>query len=381
MRKFVPLFIASFFLSIHVGTLLYVNSSFLTTFFSPWIVSVLFLIGATLAIVLFLFTPRLIEKLGKHFLLISYLFLTLVTTLLLALSPSGLIVAVSFVIYSSTIPLVHYILDIFVEEFSSDGKTGLIRGFYLTILSTGILLGPLLFTFLSLGNSLKPLYVLGFLLIVIPLLLAVFSIRSPKATSHNLHHRALLPFGAWWRAKSVRRATLARLVLELFYGFMIIYTPLYLHSTLGFEWSVIGIMFTIMLLPFVIFQLPVGELADKILGEKELMIVGFIVMIGSLVSMPYLGLVVTSWTLALFFSRVGASLVQVTTDSYFFKHIGSQDAGFISIFRLAQPTGFMLGTLVGVLFSNLFSFEKLFFVMAVVVFFGLKEALLLRDTR
>lgn len=380
MMRFVPIFIASFFLSMHWGILLYVNSSLLGNFFEPNIVSLLFLLGAIVNILLFLFAPRLIERFGKRPLLFFSITLTAVSTLNLALAATQLAVAISFIIYVSLLPIIFYCLDIFLEEFSIDIKTGEIRGVYLTFLNLGIIIGPLILAYLAKEDGFKLVYLVATLLLVPPILLALFSFKSRTPKWHGLHHHAFLPLHSWWRTKSVRRVTFARLVLESFFAFMVIYTPLYLHGVLGFEWSTLGVMFSIMLLPFILFQWPVGELADRFVGEKEFMILGFLFMGIALVFMPYLGATAVLWTLVLFLSRVGASFVEVTTDSYFFKHVDARDTGLLSIFRLARPISMVLGAFVGALVLNLFSFEKIFFVMAVIVFFGLKESLFLRDT-
>ena len=162
---------------------------------------------------------------------------------------------------------------------------------------------------------------------------------------------------------------------------MIIYTPIYLHSTLGFEWSELGIIFTVMLLPFVLLEWPAGELADRLWGEKEIMSTGFLIICVSLLIMPFIGKVFWAWMVILFISRVGASLVETMTESYFFKHVKAEDTGLLSIFRLTRSVGNIFGIAVGVVALNLFSFDKIFFVVAVVVFFGLKESLYLKDTR
>ena len=97
--------------------------------------------------------------------------------------------------------------------------------------------------------------------------------------------------------------------------------------------------------------------------------------------MPFLGKVFLAWVIILFCSRVGASFVEIMTESYFFKQIGPTDTGFISIFRLARPVSIVLGATIGVLALNLFSFEKIFFVVVVVILFGLQQSLSLKDTK
>ena len=96
--------------------------------------------------------------------------------------------------------------------------------------------------------------------------------------------------------------------------------------------------------------------------------------------MPYLEASVVVWTIVLFLSRVGASFVEVTSESYFFKHVDPTETGLLSIYRLTNPLSVVLATTVGVFALNLFSFEKMFFILAIIIFFGLKESLLLRDT-
>jgi MFS family permease len=161
---------------------------------------------------------------------------------------------------------------------------------------------------------------------------------------------------------------------------MVIYVPIYLHTGLGFAWSELGIIFTVMLLPFVLFEWPAGELADRLWGEKEIMSAGFLITCASLIVMPFVGKVFWAWMVILFVSRVGASLIESMTESYFFKHINASDTGLISIFRLTRSVSFAFGATLGVLALNFFSFEKIFFVVAVLVLFGLKESLSLKDT-
>lgn len=136
-----------------------------------------------------------------------------------------------------------------------------------------------------------------------------------------------------------------------------------------------------MLLPFVLFEWPVGKLADTKYGEKEIMSLGFFLMGLALIFMPFLGHTVVYWTMVLFLSRVGASFVEVTTESYFFKHVDSRDIGFINIYRLVRPIALILAPIIGVLAINVFSFTASFLVIAIIVFWGLKQSLHLKDTR
>src|SRR3989344_3059741 len=95
--KFASVFIASIFLSLHLGAVFYVNSSLLSNFFTPDIVSLLFFIGAVGNTILFLFAPKLIELVGKRYLLFLFLILTAISTFGLAVTNTwpNVLIAVS----------------------------------------------------------------------------------------------------------------------------------------------------------------------------------------------------------------------------------------------------------------------------------------------
>lgn len=380
MLRFVPIFITALFLSIHTGALLYTTSTFLERFFSIGMVSLIFLAAAAINIVLFLLAPRLLKHFGKSLLLLFFLFITGGATLGLANAESGANAAFLFLIYGSFLFMNYYFLDIFLEELSKDSKTGEIRGLYFTFVNAGITLGPLVVALFARDNSLKLIYLAGALLLAPAIIITLLSFKlKPRGT--YAEKKVNLPFKEWWRNKDVRRATLAKAVLETFFAIMVIYTPLYLHGVLGFAWTELGIIFTVALLPFVFLEWPAGELADRFLGEKEIMSLGFFITGCTLLAMPFIGKSFVVWMLLLLLSRVGASLVEITTESYFFKHVTVSDTGLLSIFRLTRPTSIILATIIATSSLYFLSMEKLFIVLAVVIFLGLRESLYLKDTR
>ena len=382
MMRFLAIFSAVFFLSIHYGVILYVHSSFLSEFFGSNSVSIIILIGTLGSVIFFLFAPKLIRTLGKHTFLYISLVAVLASSLFMAVATTALTVAVSSIIYSCLIPMTYYCLDIFLEEISQEKKTGQIRGLYLTAISLGVATGPFILSFLAtIWQGYQSLYTAGAILLIPPIILAIFSLKSSTPKSHGSYHHSLrLPFVSWWQTVNIRRVTLARFILETFYSLMIIYTPIYLYKIIGFEWSELGIIFTVMLLPFILFDWIGGEIADKFWGEKELMTLGYLVTGFSLLFMPFIGKDFWMWMAVLFFSRVGASLVETMTDTYFFKKIKMSDTGLLSIFRLTRSGGNVFGILLGLFILNVFSYQIMFFVLAIIVFFGLRESMSLRDT-
>ena len=378
-RHFLPIFLASILLSVHYSSTLYINSSFLGKFFSSSGVSFIFVAGALVDIFFFTRIPALIERFGKRVLFVAFLAAEAGATLGLALSTNALSAGAWFVIYSGTLAIVYYLLDLFLEDVSVNKKTGEIRGLYLTLVNAAIVAGPLIVAKLVSGDAFTKVYFFAFALLL-PIFLAPFFLPSSALTRKREKFSHLLSFKTWFHNNNVRRVTLARLVLNLFYTLMIIFTPLYLREIIGFDWQEIGLMFSIMLLPFVLFEWPVGELQDRAWGEKEIMTLGFFISGTALLVMPFLGKSFFIWTIVLFISRIGASWIEISTESYFFKKINSQDAGLISIFRMTNPISIVLGALAGGVFISLLPFNYLFFVVAFVVLFGMKESLFIKDT-
>lgn len=380
MLRLIPVYVSAFFLSLNFGAQLYIASSLLAGFFNPEDVALFFILGAISNTLLFLISPWLIRRFSKESLLFFFLIATTLATFFEALAWNATMVAIAFVVYTGAISMAYYCFDIFVEELSEDRHTGELRGIYLTFVNAGIAVGPLLLSLLIKDDLFRQTYLATTALMLMPLLLT-FPLLFKRARTHLPPEALGLPFKRWWHSRNVRAVTLAKLVLETFFALMVIYTPLYLREVLHFEWSELGIIFTVALLPFVLFEWPAGALADHFFGEKEIMSIGFFMTGATLLVMPFLGRSFIAWLIILFLSRVGASLIEIMTESYFFKKIHASDTGFLSIFRLTRSVSIALGAVIGMTSLYFFSFEKIFFVVAVIIFLGLKESLYIKDTR
>jgi predicted MFS family arabinose efflux permease len=163
---------------------------------------------------------------------------------------------------------------------------------------------------------------------------------------------------------------------------MVIYTPLYLANEAGFDWDAIGLILFVGLMAYVFLEYPVGIIADRYLGEKEMMLGGFLLMAVSTASFTFLaGAPVLLWMLAMFLTRAGASLVEATTESYFFKHTDGTDANIIGFFRITRPLSYVFGALLGSFALLYFPLGALFLVLGLLMIVGFSFAFLLKDTR
>ncbi len=162
---------------------------------------------------------------------------------------------------------------------------------------------------------------------------------------------------------------------------MVIYTPLHLVH-LGFSWADIGIIFSIMLLPFLFFELPLGPIADKYTGEKEIMAIGFIILGLSTISLSF----ITSsnlfvWAILLFATRTGASFVEVMSETYFFKQVTGSRIHAISFFRLTRPIALIISPLIASVSILYFGEQYSFIVLGIICLYGLRFVIPIVDTR
>src|SRR5690606_32660033 len=137
-------------------------------------------------------------------------------------------------------------------------------GTFLTIANTALIISPLLAGLLLRDTELYGRVYLFSAGILIPaLFILFFSFRHFKDPIYRATP-LIKTFRELKKYPDILRIVRVDFVLRFFYAWMVIYTPLYLHNYIGLEWSSIGVIFTIMLIPFALFELPLGTLADRI---------------------------------------------------------------------------------------------------------------------
>lgn len=182
--------------------------------------------------------------------------------------------------------------------------------------------------------------------------------------------------------KNIQRIFAAHFFMRFFFTWMVIYMPIYLHEHIGFSWSELGIMFTIMLLPFVLLEYPLGRIADTYLGEKEILATGFIIMALSTALVPFITSAnIILWTLLLVSMRIGAASAEIMTESYFFKHVDGDDAHIISFFRALRPISYICGPIVATVALTFISIQNIFLLLGIILFLSLPFSLELDDTK
>lgn len=379
-RTVIITMIAGFVFSLQNAATVYVNSSYASLFVNDKLVGLLYTIAAILALTGTHVLPKMISARSAKPILLSLLTAGAIILFGLSVITSPVLFALLFILYFAVNTFAYYCFDIIIESLSTTTTTGRIRGAFLTSLNMGYVIAPFISGNIVEKFSYPTLYaiVAGVLLLVV--VLVACTQRQQSTTKHT---ESLAAYRSFFTNRDLRGVFVTNFLLQFFYAWMVIYTPIYLHEYLHISWQTLGIIFTIMLSAFVLLQYPLGRLADLILGEKELMIGGLII---AALATPLIVIVDghgSIWILGLllFATRVGASAIEVASESYFFKHIKTRQTRSLSIFRSTSSIAYIIAPLLGSLILNKQPIEVLFFVLATILIIGTIAPLSIKDTR
>ena len=335
-------------MAVHYASVAYVNSSLLTQFVQNKTLGILYIVGSILSLISLVLAPSFLRKIGNKKTLLIFILLEIFAVLGMGSFEAALLIIFLFLLHQAAESMLYFSLDIELEEQTKiESATGSKRGIFLTTQNIAWVLSPFAISFLISGNNLENAYFLsGLALMPLFLIALLFFKKIKNAEARNTHFLSTL--SALYKEKDKAKIVGAQFVLNFFFSWMIIYLPLLLNE-IGFGWDKIGLLLTIMLLPYLFFELPAGILADRKFGEKEALILGFLIMVFSTAVIPFLQTpVFWIWAVILFATRIGASLVEISSESYFFKHVKEIDTGAISLFRMARPFSFILAPLLSI---------------------------------
>lgn len=321
----------------------------------------------------------LADKLGRKRLLIAsflllsaVLFVFFVNTRLYAL----IVLQIAFGIAMATAWVVS---EAFIKDISPSGRRGEFRSFFGTFANAGLFIGPVIGGFIADRFAIRTPYIFSALLLLASLII-VFKLRDNMHNStrdgknNEIGKDDLLAVLKEFRQhRELNVLALCTVSLFFWYSARWVFGPLFLHH-LGYSPFVIGLWIGISAAPFLIFQIPLGKLGDKI-GKTRLICLGFVIStifiipLGFLESLP--SLVVT-----IFVISFGTTLVEPLIEARVTDIVPQERYGAYSgIFEFAKTLGFMLGPVSSSLFVYLFGISYSF--LPTVIFFILTLALFL----
>ncbi len=376
------IYLLGFLFTLHATLPVYINSTFLSHFTSERFVGILYVISSILTIIAFITIPKILRRFGNYPTVITLLTIELISMLGLGFAQNDTLISLFFITSFMATALIGFNIDIFLEHFSSDSQTGKIRGTLLSTSNIAWIISPLIASFILTDGDYWKIFLAATVILFPIFFLTHHNLKNFKDSEYRI-----IPFKKTVREiitdKNIRGVFTVSFLLQFFYSWMIIYTPLYLYAHIGFSWQEIGVMFSIMLVPFVLTEAPLGKLADTRWGEKEVMSVGFIVIALATGMIAFIqAKSILLWTAILFVSRVGASMVEIMSETYFFKKIDSGKANIIGLFRTMRPWAYVISPLLAtILFGLGLDIKYIFIVLAIIMFSGLHWSLELEDTK
>lgn len=384
-HRYVPIYVASLLLMFHTFVVAYINSSFLEKFIGTESVGAVYITTSALTVLIFLFISHVLHKIGNFKLTLALLIVDGLAVLGMAYAESLRVVVPLMAAHLIIVPLIIFNLDVFMEEHigNDEGLTGTRRGLLLTLLSLVGALSPFISSELiakANGAFTYPYIVsaLALLPIIFILLFYFKDFQDPPYTDM----KALEAIRGFWLRKDIRAVFIVHFVLQIFFMCMVVFTPLYLIKYIGLSWAQFGMVMFFGQLAYVIMEYPIGIVADKLIGEKEMMALGLMIMAISTAWISFVSVQsVIMWAVVMFVTRIGASFVEVTTEVHFFKRTNSTDAQIISFFRVTRPLAYIVGAIIASLSLLYLPFNLLFVVIAFLMIPAMFVTLDIQDTK
>lgn len=364
---------AGFLFSLSVALMAYINSSFLSAFVGEKLVGVIYASGSVVLILAFLLIPRIFGKLGGYKFLLLIIGLDILSILAFVLAKNAWSVIIAFIFGFAFNTIIIFSLDEFLEILSKNSTTGGIRGAYLTITSLAWILSQLILTFgkIKEGFPFRGVYLLAFFVMTLFFFLSLFTLKNISDPRYD-KIKTIKFVGRFFKNKNLFRIYGINFLLQFFYSWMVIYTPIYLFAYLDFDWKQIGMIFSVMLLPFIIFPFPLGKYSDKI-GERKLLMLGFFMTAFFTFILFFIQKhEVWIWALVLFATRAGASIIETMSDAYFFKHIKPENEEFVGVYRSVPSMAYIIGPLsASLVFLLVPSFNFIFLILGALMLCGI----------
>ena len=380
-QVFRVLYLANFLFSFGIALPAYTTSSFLNQFIPDKFVGILYANASILTIAVLTQMPRILRLFSNFRVAVTLIAAQIAFLITLATTTNSAMVVSSFILYWVTITLLVFSLDTFLESFSSDNATGEIRGKFSSISNLAWILAPMSAGILLTDSDYWKVYTVAAATLLLVLFVIVKHFNNFKDPLYD-NVRFFDTLKVLATRKNVQKIFFANILLYFFYSWMIIYIPIYLHRNFAFSMEELGSMFTIMLVPFFLIQFPAGKIADAKLGEKEMLIAGFTIM--SITTALFSFIDSTNffvWATALFATRIGASLVEIMTDIYFFKKIDGTDIHLLSIYRSNRSLAYTIAPLVASALLFFVDFYYLFAVLGIILIAGIIISATIKDTK
>jgi len=387
MSKYI-IYLLAFLFTLHITPASFINSSFLEQFVGSSYVGYIFSIASVLTLFSFIIIKRILGWVGNYKTFLGFLILDFISLFIMSLSlifSGGIwpyIFIVTYIIGFMARSICFLNLDIFLEHITSNKETGGVRGFFLTSINVAFIIGPFISSLIVLDVADAGKVYLFSWVILIPVIIMTIrflhNFKDARYKKSDMWHTAIQVY----KNKDLRNVFSTNFILRFFYSWMIIYTPIFLIKTIGFTLSETALIMSISLISFVLFQIPMGILADKYVGEKEIMTTGLVIMGLFTASIAFFDThSFYFWATILFITRIGASMVEIMNETYLFKKINDESVNILGFYRAVRPIAYIISPALASILLIFIDINYLFLVLGIIVLFGVNFSLRIKDSR
>lgn len=380
---FLLVYLTSFLYSFHYALPLYVQSIFISQFISTEkLVGLVFSFAAVFTVVYTFLLPRILRRFGNYRATLSIMGVEILTLLVLALSSNPIVSVLFFILFLVCTNVIFLHLDYFVEAFTDNEKTGSMRGIFMTVLNVAIAAAPFIAGLMLTDHDFWKIWISAAVVMSFGFFVIAKYFKNYE-DPHYLVHPFRKTFNMVRESHDLHSIIFMHFLLSFFYVWMVIYTPIYLNTHMGIAMKdILGTIIPIALIPFILFEVFFGKLADTKYGEKEILTIGFLVMGLSTASIFWVTTAsVMFWAVLLFATRTGASAVEAMTESYFYKKVGPEDAHLITFMRTTRATSYIIGPIIGFVVLSFLDFRYLFLILGVLMLSAVWFSITIKDTK
>ena len=377
------LYAINFFFAVHLALVSYYFAPFLTERSVPdALVGAFYILGAVVTLALLAIMPW-VQRFVSNYALLLFASLTEIGVFIVfTVSTSLWLIIPAFAIYFAVPVILGILLDFLLEENTSgEHTTGRVRTFFITAANIGWIISPMVGgTLLDVGDFPLLFTVSAFMMVPFVIMALVYFRSTPNRVKKNTRMQTV--WKRIFRNINLRGVFLSYFLLQFFYATVAVYVPLYLYKTMGFSYEMIGSVSAIMLIPFILIEVPAGKLADTLWGEREMLALGLLIaamstmLIGAMTSTSFL-----AWASILFITRIGAALTEAMSNSYFFKQVDESNAVLVTAFRSLSSFAYIAGPLLASALLFFVPMSVLFVVVGIIILAGIPFVLIIKDTR
>lgn len=384
MKPRIALSLGNFFAAGHFFLALTILAPYLSQYIQEAHTALVVAAGALLSLIAFPYVPALIRAYGVRAITLAYLALSGISLAILSFSASPIAAVICIALFCAYQPIIGYLLDLLLEStISSETETGRIRTLFLTCGNIALLFAPIIIgAVLGDGNNYEMIFIIAAASVVAAVL--VLAQVRPTDTGTPVVSKFKDVIHCLAGDRDIQAVAIAFGVLQFMYNLAPFFVPLYLHNHLGIPWSQLGPIFAIMLIPFVVLEYPVGYLADRYFGDREMMALGLLIMGTAFATTAFIvpGTPLVAIMLILLITRIGAAVAEATIESHFFRRVSSRDTSSVAVFRMIRPTAALVAPLLGAVILMTSSYSVLFFSTGIlIIIFGVASALSIKDIR